>query len=74
MLDVAGRGAEKPTGRLAGRQRHPGVKTAVHVLRGCPVYKDIDPIIIMKGRYINQRDLDERRKVAVIGNGASVAV
>ena len=31
------------------------------------MYKDIDPIVIMKGRYINQRDLDERRKVAVIG-------
>ena len=32
-----------------------------------PIYKDIDPILITEGRYINQRDLDDRRKVAVIG-------
>ena len=45
-----------------------GVKTAACGVYGdVPVYKDIDPIVIMKGRYINQRDLEERRKVAVIG-------
>ena len=45
-----------------------GVKTAACGVYGdVPVYKDIDPIVIMKGRYINQRDLDDRRKVAVIG-------
>ena len=45
-----------------------GVKTAACVVYGdVPVYKDIDPIVMMEGRYINQRDLDDRRKVAVIG-------
>ncbi len=45
-----------------------GLKTAACGVYGdMPVYKDIDPIVIMEGRYINQRDLDERRKVAVIG-------
>ena len=45
-----------------------GLKTAACGVYGdMPVYKDIDPIVIMEGRYINQRDLDDRRKVAVIG-------
>ena len=45
-----------------------GVKTAACGVYGdVPVYKDIDPIVMMEGRYINQRDLDDRRKVAVIG-------
>ena len=55
-------------GGWQGRQRHPQCENCrVRVYGDVPVYKDIDPIIIMKGRYINQRDLDERRKVAVIG-------
>jgi len=45
-----------------------GLKTAACGVYGdMPVYKDIDPIVIQQGRYINQRDLDEKRKVAVIG-------
>ena len=45
-----------------------GVKTAACGVYGdMPVYKDIDPIVITEGRYINQRDLDDRRKIAVIG-------
>ena len=45
-----------------------GLKTAACGVYGdMPVYKDIDPIVIMEGRYINQRDLLDRRKVAVIG-------
>ena len=45
-----------------------GLKTAACGVYGdMPVYKDIDPILITEGRYINQRDLDDRRKVAVIG-------
>jgi putative ABC transport system permease protein len=44
------------------------LKTAACGVYGdMPVYKDIDPIVIQQGRYINQRDLDEKRKVAVIG-------
>ena len=39
-----------------------GLKTAACGVYGdMPVYKDIDPIVIMEGRYINQRDLDDRR-------------
>ena len=45
-----------------------GLKTAACGVYGdMPVYKNIDPILITEGRYINQRDLDDRRKVAVIG-------
>ena len=45
-----------------------GLKTAACGVYGdMPVYKDIDPIVIQQGRYINQRDLDEKRKVVVIG-------
>ena len=45
-----------------------GLKTAACGVYGdMPVYKDIDPIVIQQGRYIDQRDLDEKRKVAVIG-------
>tara|TARA_X000000950_G_scaffold249529_1_gene309476 strand:- start:6695 stop:7957 length:1263 start_codon:yes stop_codon:yes gene_type:complete len=45
-----------------------GLKTAACGVYGdMPVYKDIDPILITEGRYINQHDLDDRRKVAVIG-------
>ncbi len=45
-----------------------GLKTAACGVYGdMPIYKDIDPILITEGRYINQRDLDDRRKVAVIG-------
>ena len=48
-----------------------GLKTAACGVYGdMPVYKDIDPILITEGRYINQRDLDDRRKVAVIGKRA----
>ena len=45
-----------------------GLKTAACGVYGdMPIYKDIDPILITEGRYINQRDLNDRRKVAVIG-------
>lgn len=45
-----------------------GMKTAACGVYGdVPAYKDIDPIVIMEGRYVNQKDLEERRKVAVIG-------
>ena len=48
-----------------------GLKTAACGVYGdMPVYKDIDPILTTEGRYINQRDLDDRRKVAVIGKRA----
>jgi len=48
-----------------------GLKTAACGVYGdVPVYKDIDPIVMMEGRYINQRDLVDRRKVAVIGKRA----
>lgn len=45
-----------------------GMKTAACGVYGdVPAYKDIDPIVIMEGRYVNQKDLEDRRKVAVIG-------
>lgn len=48
-----------------------GVKTAACGVYGdVPIYKDIDPIVMLEGRYLNQRDLEERRKVAVVGKRA----
>lgn len=45
-----------------------GMKTAACGVYGdVPAYKGIDPIVIMEGRYVNQKDLEDRRKVAVIG-------
>ena len=45
-----------------------GLKTAACGIYGdVPVYRKIEPIVIQQGRYINQRDLEEKRKVAVIG-------
>ena len=45
-----------------------GMKTAACGVYGdVPAYKDIDPIVILEGRYVNQKDLEDRRKVAVIG-------
>lgn len=45
-----------------------GVKTGAFNLYGdTPDYVDINPFDFTKGRFINQRDIDEKRKVCVIG-------
>lgn len=46
-----------------------GLKTAAFNVYGdFPEYNQIEPVRMMKGRYINQFDVDEKRKVCVIGN------
>ena len=32
-----------------------------------PDFIKVKPIVIMKGRFINEKDMDERRKVAIVG-------
>lgn len=45
-----------------------GLKTAAFNVYGdYPEYNLIEPVKIVKGRFLNQRDLDEKRKVCVIG-------
>jgi putative ABC transport system permease protein len=45
-----------------------GLKTAAFNVYGdFPEYNLIEPVKIVKGRFLNQRDLDEKRKVCVIG-------
>lgn len=45
-----------------------GLKTGAFNINGdSPEYREIDPCTIVVGRFINQTDLDDRRKIAVIG-------
>ena len=45
-----------------------GLKTAAFNVYGdYPEYNKIEPVKIVKGRFLNQRDLEEKRKVCVIG-------
>jgi len=45
-----------------------GLKTAAFNVYGdYPEYNQIEPVKIVKGRFLNQRDLEEKRKVCVIG-------
>lgn len=45
-----------------------GLKTAAFNVYGdYPEYNLIEPVKIVKGRFLNQRDLEEKRKICVIG-------
>jgi putative ABC transport system permease protein len=45
-----------------------GIKTATFSINGdCPDMNRIDPVTMIAGRYINDIDIDEKRKIAVIG-------
>ena len=45
-----------------------GVKVGAFGIHGdFPEYLEIDPVDIVEGRFINERDLEEKRKVCVIG-------
>lgn len=65
---------------LAPRIQAGGYRGASNVIRGketgafniygdYPDFMDIDPVTITKGRFVNQNDITDLRKVAVIGNG-----
>ncbi|MDP4280603.1 MAG: ABC transporter permease [Bacteroidota bacterium] len=46
-----------------------GLKSgAFNIFGDYPVYNLIDPVNILKGRFINEMDIKEKRKVVVIGN------
>jgi putative ABC transport system permease protein len=46
-----------------------GLKTgAFNIFGDVPEYNKIDPVNILKGRYINKEDIDRKRKVVVIGS------
>jgi putative ABC transport system permease protein len=46
-----------------------GIKTGAYNITGdYPAINKIDPVRILKGRFINEIDLQNKRKVAVIGN------
>lgn len=64
---------------LAPRLQAGGYRGSSNVVRGketgafniygdYPEFMDIDPVEITGGRFINQKDIDDMRKVAVIGN------
>jgi putative ABC transport system permease protein len=45
-----------------------GLKSGAYAINGdYPEFNKIDPSILIKGRFINHRDIKEKRKVAVIG-------
>jgi putative ABC transport system permease protein len=47
-------------------------KASAFEIRAChPAHKYLEKTIISKGRFLNQLDLDERRKVAVIGSAVN---
>ena len=65
---------------VAPRIQAGGYRGASNVVRGketgafniygdYPEFMDVDPVTITKGRFINEKDIQDIRKVAVIGNG-----
>jgi putative ABC transport system permease protein len=61
-----------PRGSLGGYREGTVVRNgdeqgAFQVMGDDPNYRFVQPMLFRSGRWINQRDLDERRKVAVIG-------
>ena len=36
-----------------------------------PDYNKIDPVLMLQGRFINEIDIEEKRKVCIIGNKVS---
>lgn len=71
VLDTSVSGVEHLAGRFRMRGeytiRHQD-KTAAYDIRSVhPEHQFIEKTIVLSGRFLNERDLDERRKVAVIG-------
>ncbi len=56
--------------RDSARVSHGGRSGAVNVLGDMPDFARIEPIALERGRFLNQADLAEARKVAVIGQKA----
>jgi putative ABC transport system permease protein len=46
-----------------------GLKTGAYTITGdYPDYNKIDPVLMLQGRFINEIDIEDKRKVCVIGN------
>lgn len=59
----------QPWGGNGGNNVVHGLKTGAYNITGdYPAINKIDPVRILKGRFINEIDLQSKRKVAVIGN------
>ena len=71
-------GVDHMTGRFflwGGTQISRGQRSAAFDVRGCqPDHQFLEQTIILSGRYINELDLSERRKVAVIGTAVKAAL
>jgi putative ABC transport system permease protein len=59
----------QPWGGNGGNNVVHGIKTGAYNITGdYPAINKIDPVRILKGRFLNEIDLQNKRKVAVIGN------
>ncbi len=59
----------QPWGGNGGNNVVHGLKTGAYNITGdFPAINKIDPVRLLKGRFINEIDLQNKRKVAVIGN------
>jgi putative ABC transport system permease protein len=59
----------QPWGRNGANNVVHGIKTGAYSISGdYPAINKIDPVLMLKGRFINEIDLQNKRKVAVIGN------
>ncbi len=59
----------QPWGGNGGNNVVHGLKTGAYNITGdYPAINKIDPVRILKGRFLNEIDLQNKRKVAVIGN------
>jgi putative ABC transport system permease protein len=59
----------QPWGGNGGNNVVHGIKTGAYNITGdFPAINKIDPVRILKGRFLNEIDLQNKRKVAVIGN------
>jgi putative ABC transport system permease protein len=71
-------GIDHMTGRFflwGGTQISRGHRSAAFDVRGCqPDHQFLEQTIILSGRYINELDVSERRKVAVIGTAVKAAL
>ncbi len=59
----------QPWGGNGGNNVVYGLKTGAYDITGdYPAINKIDPVLILQGRFLNEIDLQNKRKVAVIGN------
>jgi putative ABC transport system permease protein len=70
---VAGR-LRLGTWRDSARVMYEGRTGAVNVFGDMPAYAKIEPLTLLQGRFLNDPDMNESRKVAVIGRQAKLVL